>query len=160
MDWITVSNFQTDFEVAARATDSQAEMAIAAAEDELVELVGQSIIDDTLSASPVDTVRAARVVRAHTFLAASIQCLNVKNLKREQDPASPATSQTINNEYWTPKEIGEMRENWRRLALRAIGPYLTMDAAGDDYEESPEFAQGETSIDGRSCSRAANYDCC
>jgi hypothetical protein len=159
MDWITVPNFKADFAVAARATPAQAEMAIAAAEDELVELVGQSVVDDTLSASPSDTVRANRVVRAHTFLAASIQCLNVKNVKREQDAASPATSQTINNEYWNPKEIAEMRENWRSMALKAIGPYLLIEVSGDEYDGGPEFALGLTSTTDNDCCLITNYDC-
>jgi len=143
MDWISVPNFKLDFAVARNATDAQAQMAIEAAEDELAELVGQAVITDTLSASPADSVRAAKIVRAHKFFAASIQCVNVRNVKTEQDAGSPAmTGQTIQNSYWTPAEIEKMRENWRQMGLKAIGPYLLTDAPDDDYDFESEFATG------------------
>jgi hypothetical protein len=151
MDWITVDNFRADFAVARKATDPQGQMAIEAAEDELVELVGQEAVDDTLTASPADTVRAGRIVRAHKFLAAAVHCLNARNVKREQsDESAGMGSNNVNNEYWNPKEIAEMRENWRALALRAIGPYLLTDADGDAYGTEPEFAEGAALTD----------DCC
>lgn len=153
MDWISVANFKSDFAIAKRATDAQAQLALDAAEDELTELVGQDVIDDTLSATPSNTTRAARVVRAHKFLAASIQCLNVGNVKKAQDTGSPANP-VLTNEWWNPKEIGEMRENWRQMALKAIGPYLMTDASGDDLGFEPEFAEGVALTD--SCTDYCN----
>ncbi len=134
MNWISVADFKSNFAVAKRATDAQAQMALEAAEDELTGIVGQSVIDDTLSATPTDLTRATKVVRAHRFLAASIQCLNVSNVKKAQDTGSP-TNPVLTNEVWNPKEIGEMRENWRNMALKAIEPYVLVEETTEETTE-------------------------
>jgi hypothetical protein len=152
MNWISVFNFKADFAIARAASDAQATMAIEAAEDELITIIGQAAVTDTLLATPTDPARAARVVRAHKFLAASIHLLNVRNVKKEQDASSPAMAgKMIQNEYWTPDEIMKMRENWRNLALKAISPYLIVDDPDDDLEFEPAFETGVLTVAAADC---------
>lgn len=140
MDWITTDEFKANFAVAKNANQAQAQMAIDAAVDELVEYVGQSAVTDTLLPSPVDAARAAKLVRGHKFLAAAIIAVNVKNVKQEQDAGSPAAAgKFVINQYWTPAEIQQIAGQWREMALRALANYLIVDANGDNYSASPEF---------------------
>lgn len=140
MAWILPAQFKLDFAAAKRATDPQVQMALDAAEDELIELVGQEAVDDALLPVPTDETRAAKLTRGHMFLAAALYLVNVRNVKREQDVGSPAAAnKLIQNEYWTPKEISEMAAQWRAMAMRAIGSYLIVDALGDDYDAAPEY---------------------
>lgn len=145
MSWITADQFKQDFAAANMATTSQVQMALDAAEDELVELVGSDAVTDAELPVPTDADRAAKLIRGHKFLAMATFLLNVRNVKKEQDAASPATAQTIVNEYWSPKEIAEMAESWRAMALRAIGSYLIVDAQGDDYGVATEYIHPEIS---------------
>jgi hypothetical protein len=146
MAWITTDQFKQDFAAAKRATDPQVQMALDAAEDELIELVGSAAVADAELVTPTDTARAAKLIRGHKFLAIATYLLNVRNVKREQDAASPATAQTISNEYWTPKEIAEMAAQWRAMAMRAIGSYLIVDVAGDEYGAATEYNHPELNV--------------
>lgn len=140
MDWISTSQFKLDFKAAKTATDPQVDMAIEAAQDELVELVGQAAVADTLLAVPTNAARATQIVRAHKFLAIAIHLINERNVKREQDGGSPAVSGgMIINEYHSPKELQHRIDQWRAMALRAIGGYLVIDATGDSYATGPEY---------------------
>lgn len=139
MAWILVEQFKNDFAAAGRARESQIQMALDAAEDELVELVGQDAVTDALLETPTDADRAAKLIRGHKFLAIATFYLNVRNVKREQDSTSPGTTKQVENEYWTPKEIQEMSAQWRAMALRAIQSYLIVDVAGDDLSSAPEY---------------------
>lgn len=144
MDWITPDNFKADFAAARRSTDSQIQMALDAAEDELIELVGQNAVTDTLVDMPTNEARASRLVRGHKFLAAATIVFNVDNIKRQQDAASPGTAQTIVNERFVPKELAELSEKWRAMAFRALSPYLLTEVEGDDYSDSVEYTHPET----------------
>lgn len=147
MDWITTSAFKADFAAAKQASDAQVEMAIQSAEDELIELVGQEAVDDTLSLTPTDAVRAAKIVRGHKFLAISLFLFNVRGVKREHDAGSPAISGgMIINEYYTPKELKELSDQWRKMAMRALGSYLIVDVDGDEYGNAPEFSHPSTTL--------------
>lgn len=140
MAWITVDQFKSDFEAAKRASSGKVQMALDAAEDELVELVGQAAVTDALLSSPADAARAAKLIRGHKFLAASVIVFNVDNIKRQQDAASPATAQTIVNERFTPKELADLSDKWRQMALRVIAAYLIRDVEGDDYSSGFEYS--------------------
>jgi hypothetical protein len=159
MAWITTYQFKLDFAAAKRATTAQAQMAIDAAEDELIELVGQEAVDDALEASPSDTVRAAKLIRGHKFLAIAIFLLNVRNVKREQETSSPVQTATVTNEYWTPKEITEMAAQWRAMALRALQSYLIVDATGDDYAAAPEYEHPDITLCPDVCTPTSNACC-
>ena len=118
------AKFKLTFPQAKQANSDQIEIAYGAAEDELVSLVGQSAVTDAASATPAEAGRAAKIIRSHSFLAIAFLYLNVKNLKKAQDAGSPATAQTIQNEYFTPKELAELADSWRSRAMLAVGPYL------------------------------------
>lgn len=149
MAWIAIEQFRLDFAAAKRATDSQIQMALDAAEDELAELVGSDAAADAKLDAPTDSVRGQKLIRGHTFLAIATFLLNVRNVKREQDAASPSTVQTISNEYWTPKEIAEMAAQWRAMAMRALSSYLIVEVDDDAYGSAVEYVHPEpTSICG------------
>lgn len=151
MNWIGTDEFKSVFAAAKQASSSQVELAIAAAEDELVELVGQAAVTDTLLASPTDAARAARLVRAHKFLAIAIHLVNARNVKREHDTGSAAVSGgMVINEYLTPKEQKERSDQWRAMALKAAGPYLTVDVIGDEFGPGIEYSHSETAA-GSTC---------
>jgi hypothetical protein len=144
MDWIATAEFKSVFDAARSSTNDQVELAIQSAEDELIELVGQEAVTDTLSAVPTDADRATKIVRAHKFLAISLHLFNVRTVKREHDAGSPAISGgMIINEYYSPKELKELSDSYRAMALRAIGSYLITDVAGDEYSSAPEYNHPE-----------------
>lgn len=144
MDWIATADFKAVFDAARNALDAQVDLAVQSAEDELIELVGQDAVTDTLLAVPTDLVRAGKIVRAHKFLAFSLFLFNVRTVKREHDSGSPAISGgMIINEYYTPKEISELSAAWRAMALRAIGSYLITDVIGDELGTAPEYNHPE-----------------
>lgn len=149
MAWVDIPTFKANFAIAKNASESQAQMALDAAVDEVIELVGQAAVDDSQANSLTDAVRAARIVRAHQFLAAAIHCLNVRNVKKEQsDQSAGMGSNNVNNEFWTPKEIAEMRELWRGIVYKALGPYLVLDVPGDSYGAGVEYSHpAEVSCD-------------
>jgi hypothetical protein len=155
MTWITTDEFKADFAVAKRATDPQVQMALDAAEDELIELVGSDAVTDALLASPTDAARAAKLARGHKFLAVASFLLNVRNVKKEQDVGSPGGHANITNEYWTPKEIAEMAEQWRAMAMRALGRYLLVDVSGDSYGAVVEYSNSTVAACGPCASGSA-----
>jgi hypothetical protein len=142
MTWITTDEFKADFAVAKRATDPQVQMALDAAEDELIELVGSDAVTDALLASPTDAARAAKLARGHKFLAVASFLLNVRHAN-------------ITNEYWTPKEIAEMAEQWRAMAMRALGRYLLVDVSGDSYGAVVEYSNSTVAACGPCASGSA-----
>ena len=140
MDWITPDNLKANYQPVRDLTNAAAQEAIDSAEDELIELVGQDVVNDAKAVSPSDTTRAERLVRGHKFLAVSIGVWNTKNIKRQQDPRSPGTGAAITNEVWNPKDIETVSDYWRSRALKAIGAYLLVEVVGDDYSTGIEYS--------------------
>lgn len=132
MAWITPANLKLNFAPVKDLTTAQAQEAINAAVDELIELVGQSAADDAALEVPTDAVRAERLIRGHKYLAVSIGVWNTKNIKRQQDPSSPATSQTITNEVWNPKDLQIVSDFWRDKAIKAVSVYLTEESESEE----------------------------
>jgi hypothetical protein len=129
MAWIEQDVFKSTFRQASRANDNQIQMAYDAAEDELSILLDATFITDAKAAEPTVAERSNRIIRAHSYLAYSIHLLNIRDVKKEQSAASPATQQVVTNEYYTPKELIEMSDDWRARAMKAINAYLTVETA-------------------------------
>ena len=117
-------------------------------EDELIDLVGSDAVTDAKADTPTEPDRSRRVIRAHSFLTLSVLVLNVKNLKKAQASASPATQQVTGNEYFTPSELATMSRQWREQALQAIGEYLlpTADVVEDGTIFYPSMTLSKTSV--------------
>lgn len=142
MTWVTVDQFKSRFSPAEDAKTDQVQMALDAAEDELVELVGQTAVTDAKLVSPVDTVRAGKLIRGHQFLSFSIFIWNRRDIKKATDAGSPGMggSSNIVNEWWNPNEIEKASNYWRGLALKALAAYLITDVAGDEYGAGVEYS--------------------
>lgn len=125
MAWLTYDKFRSSFSAAKNASEGALDLSYGAAEDELVELVGQAIVDDAKAGAPSDPVGSAKVIRAHSFLSFATFLINNRTVKKEQSTESAGIgSNNVNNEYYSGKELIDLSNEWRDKAMRAINGFL------------------------------------
>jgi hypothetical protein len=151
MAWLTTAQFREKFSLAANRFETQIAAASASAALIIQRGVDSDIYAEAINATPPsdpdELIRYSSVVEAHSFLTMWFLVGNVGNklgdsgfVKQAQDASSPATSQTITNQYLTPKDLEFLRKGLFENANLYIGPYGTIDITIDVAEEESSLA--------------------
>lgn len=136
---ITAAELRELFAVVSQIGDPRLEFAIRGASRTLRKWVGDEAYEDALvwvnGDEAQDETRAAALKDAEAYSAAAELLLNTSLrirasglVKREQDAAGPLGGQ-ITNEYLSPKEIRELREEYAAQAEAIAAPYRPLTTA-------------------------------
>jgi len=127
---ITEDELRALFDIAAQIAEGRLTFCIRNASRTLKGWVGDDAYEDAESGDPEDEDRAAALKDAESFLAMYQVLLNtgarIRNnglVSKEQDASGPVGGSIV-NQYYTPKELIELRNEYMAQAQSLAGPFM------------------------------------